>query len=48
MNAPSRAGLPALPLKDPNLFREQCYLDGAWQGAAKSFPVRPKPVMISS
>jgi len=39
MNAPSRAGLPALPLKDPKLFREQCYLDGAWQGAAKSFPV---------
>jgi succinate-semialdehyde dehydrogenase/glutarate-semialdehyde dehydrogenase len=41
MNAPSRAGLPALPLNDPKLFREQCYLDGAWQGAAggKSFPV---------
>ena len=41
MNAPSRAGLPALPLKDPKLFREQCYLDGTWQGAAggKSFPV---------
>lgn len=39
MNAPSRAGLPALPLKDPKLFREQCYLDGAWQGAGKSFPV---------
>jgi len=41
MNAPSRAGLPALPLKDPKLFREQCYLDGAWQGAAggKSFRV---------
>ncbi len=42
MNAPSRAGLPALPLKDPKLFREQCYLDGAWQGAAggKSVPVQ--------
>jgi len=41
MNAPSRAGLPALPLKDSKLFREQCYLDGAWQGAAdgKSFAV---------
>jgi succinate-semialdehyde dehydrogenase/glutarate-semialdehyde dehydrogenase len=41
MNAPSRAGLPALPLKDPKLFREQCYLDGGWHGAAggKSFPV---------
>src|SRR6185312_6433111 len=33
MNAPSRAGLPALSLKDPKLFREQCYLDGAWTGA---------------
>jgi len=33
MNAPSRAGLPALPLKDPKLFREQCYLDGVWTGA---------------
>jgi succinate-semialdehyde dehydrogenase/glutarate-semialdehyde dehydrogenase len=41
MNAPSRAGLPALPLKDPKLFREQCYLDGDWVGApgGKSFPV---------
>jgi len=41
MNAPSRAGLPALPLKDPKLLREQCYLDGAWTGAAggKSFAV---------
>ena len=34
MNAPSRAGLPALPLKDPKLFREQCYVGGAWSGAA--------------
>jgi len=39
MNAPSRAGLPALPLKDPKLFREQCYIDGAWVSAAKTFPV---------
>lgn len=39
MNAPSRAGLPALPLKDPKLFREQCYLDGAWHSAGKSFAV---------
>ncbi len=41
MNAPSRAGLPALPLKDPKLLREQCYLDGAWTGAqgGKSFAV---------
>jgi succinate-semialdehyde dehydrogenase/glutarate-semialdehyde dehydrogenase len=42
MNAPSRAGLPALPLKDPKLFREQCYVGGAWTGAAggKHFAVR--------
>jgi succinate-semialdehyde dehydrogenase/glutarate-semialdehyde dehydrogenase len=33
MNAPKQAGLPPLPLKDPKLFREQCYLDGAWIGA---------------
>jgi succinate-semialdehyde dehydrogenase/glutarate-semialdehyde dehydrogenase len=41
MNAPSRAGLPALPLKDPKLLREQCYVNGAWMGAAggKSFDV---------
>jgi len=41
MNAPSRAGLPALPLKDPKLLREQCYVDGAWMDAkgGKSFAV---------
>jgi succinate-semialdehyde dehydrogenase/glutarate-semialdehyde dehydrogenase len=41
MNAPSRAGLPALNLKDPKLFREQCYIDGAWIAAdsKKTFPV---------
>jgi len=41
MNAPSRAGLPALNLKDPKLFREQCYLDGAWVAAdsKKTFAV---------
>jgi succinate-semialdehyde dehydrogenase/glutarate-semialdehyde dehydrogenase len=33
MNAPKQAGLPPLSLKDPNLFREQCYVDGAWIGA---------------
>src|SRR5436190_4684798 len=33
MNAPAQAGLPALSLKDPSLFREQCYLDGAWASA---------------
>jgi succinate-semialdehyde dehydrogenase/glutarate-semialdehyde dehydrogenase len=41
MNAPSRAGLPALPLKDPKLLREQCYVNGAWTGApgGKTFDV---------
>ena len=41
MNAPSRAGLPALDLKDPKLFRERCYIDGAWVAAdsKKTFPV---------
>jgi len=41
MNAPAKAGLPALPLKDPKLFREQCYIDGEWVGAhgGKTFPV---------
>ncbi len=34
MNAPSRAGLPSQPLKDPKLFREQCHVNGAWIGAA--------------
>ena len=33
MNAPAQAGLPAVSLRDPRLFREQCYLDGAWTGA---------------
>jgi succinate-semialdehyde dehydrogenase/glutarate-semialdehyde dehydrogenase len=39
MNAPSQAGLPTLNLKDPKLFREQCYVDGAWVSAEKTFPV---------
>jgi succinate-semialdehyde dehydrogenase / glutarate-semialdehyde dehydrogenase len=39
MNAPAKAGLPALPLRDPKLFREQCYIDGAWVGSQKTFPV---------
>ena len=41
MNAPKQAGLPPLPLKDPKLFREQCYLDGAWMDAdsGKTFAV---------
>src|SRR5262245_27584881 len=30
MNAPTQPGLQSLSLKDPKLFREQCYLDGKW------------------
>ena len=33
MNAPTRAGLPAIDLKDPKLFREQCFIDGHWADA---------------
>ena len=40
MNAPTQAGLPALPLKDPKLFRTQCYVDGGWVGSAQTIPVR--------
>src|SRR3990170_6998008 len=40
MNAPTQAGLPALPLKDPKLFRTQCYVDGEWIGGARTFAVR--------
>jgi succinate-semialdehyde dehydrogenase/glutarate-semialdehyde dehydrogenase len=39
MNAPSKAGLPSLPLKDPKLFREQCYIDGQWIGGQKTLQV---------
>jgi len=41
MNAPAKA-LAALNLKDPKLFREQCYVDGAWcdGDARKVFAVR--------
>src|SRR5574341_1905428 len=39
MNAPTQAGLPAFPLKDPKLFRTQCYIDGEWTSNGKSFPV---------
>jgi succinate-semialdehyde dehydrogenase/glutarate-semialdehyde dehydrogenase len=39
MNAPAQAGLPSLPLKDPKLFRTQCYIDGEWIGNAKTFPI---------
>jgi succinate-semialdehyde dehydrogenase/glutarate-semialdehyde dehydrogenase len=42
MNAPGQAGLPAIPLKDPQLFRSQCYIDGAWLAAdgGKTITVR--------
>ena len=41
MNAPAQAGLAALQLKDPKLFREQCYVDGGWLDAdsRKTIPV---------
>jgi succinate-semialdehyde dehydrogenase/glutarate-semialdehyde dehydrogenase len=39
MNAPDKARLPSLPLKDPKLFRERCYMDGEWVGAQKTLPV---------
>jgi succinate-semialdehyde dehydrogenase / glutarate-semialdehyde dehydrogenase len=37
MNAPAQPGL--LALKDPELFREQCYLDGQWVGSQKTIAV---------
>jgi succinate-semialdehyde dehydrogenase/glutarate-semialdehyde dehydrogenase len=40
MNAPTQAGLPALPLKDPKLFRTQCYIDGNWVDGAQTIAVR--------
>jgi succinate-semialdehyde dehydrogenase / glutarate-semialdehyde dehydrogenase len=40
MNAPTQAGLPALPLKDPKLFRTQCYIDGEWVGGSQTLSVR--------
>ena len=39
MNAPAQAGLPAISLKDPKLFREQCYVDGEWLANGKAIPV---------
>ena len=39
MNAPAQPGLPPLSLKDPKLFRDQCYIDGGWVGGARSFAV---------
>jgi succinate-semialdehyde dehydrogenase / glutarate-semialdehyde dehydrogenase len=39
MNAPAQSGLASLSLKDPKLFREQCYIDGEWVGGQKTIPV---------
>jgi succinate-semialdehyde dehydrogenase/glutarate-semialdehyde dehydrogenase len=33
MNDPKTSGIAALQLKDPSLFRKQCYIDGAWSDA---------------
>ncbi len=33
MNSPKIAGLAAIDLKDGKLFRQQCYIDGAWRDA---------------
>ena len=33
MNAPNDASMARLPLNDPKLFRQQCYIDGAWLDA---------------
>ena len=38
MNAPVQ-GLSALSLKDSKLFREQCYIDGAWVSGSKTVAV---------
>src|SRR5687768_8739959 len=40
MNAPAQAGLASISLKDPKLFREQCYIDGEWVGGETTIPVR--------
>src|SRR5881296_3984102 len=41
MNDPKISGIAALNLKDPSLFRQQCYIDGRWADAdsGKSIPV---------
>src|SRR5437667_1060392 len=41
MNDPKISGIAALNLKDPSLFREQCYIDGEWldSDSKKSIPV---------
>src|SRR5438445_5470320 len=46
MNDPKISGIAALNLKDPSLFRQQCYIDGRWADAdgRKSIPVHtPAP-----
>src|SRR2546430_9852905 len=41
MNDPKISGIAALNLKDPSLFRQQCYIDGKWVDAdsGKTLPV---------
>src|SRR6202008_5145651 len=39
MNAPTQAGLPALPLKDPKRFRTECYVEGSWVGTSQKINV---------
>jgi succinate-semialdehyde dehydrogenase / glutarate-semialdehyde dehydrogenase len=41
MNDPKISGIAALNLKDPSLFRQQCYIDGRWVDAdsGKTIPV---------
>ena len=41
MNDPKISGIAALNLKDPSLFRQQCYIDGKWADAdsGKTIPV---------
>jgi succinate-semialdehyde dehydrogenase/glutarate-semialdehyde dehydrogenase len=36
MNDPKISGIAALNLKDPSLFRQQCYIDGRWVDADSS------------
>jgi succinate-semialdehyde dehydrogenase/glutarate-semialdehyde dehydrogenase len=39
MSAPNPVAAPPLNLKDPELLRDRCYLDGQWLGAARTFAV---------
>ena len=41
MNDPKISGIASLQLKDPSLFRQQCYINGAWADAdsGKTIPV---------